>query len=37
MTSIKSQKNYFTAIKSTKKCFPAMWNWKKTGSQLFRV
>ena len=29
MTSIKSQKNWFTASRSTKKCFPAIWNWEK--------
>ena len=29
MTSILSQKNWFTASKSTKKCFPAIWKWKK--------
>ena len=30
MTSISSQKNWFTAIRSMKKCFPAIWkrkNW----------
>ena len=29
MTSISSQKNWFTAIRSMVKCFPAIWNWKK--------
>ena len=29
MTSIYSQKNWFTAIRSMKKCFPAIWNCKK--------
>ena len=29
MTSIYSQKNWFTAIRSTKKCFQAIWKWKK--------
>ena len=29
MTSILSQKNWFTASRSTKKCFPAIWKWKK--------
>ena len=29
MTSIFSQKNWFTASRSTKKCFPAIWKWKK--------
>ena len=28
MTSIKSQKNWFTASRSTKKCFPAIWKCK---------
>ena len=28
MTSIYSQKNWFTAISSTKKCFQAIWKWK---------
>ena len=29
MTLIKSQKNWFTASRSTKKCFQAIWKWKK--------
>ena len=29
MTSISSQKNWFTAIRSMKKCFPAIWKRKK--------
>ena len=29
MTCIKSQKNWFTASRSTKKCFTAIWKWKK--------
>ena len=29
MTSILSQKNWFTLIRSMEKCFPAIWNWKK--------
>ena len=29
MTSIYSQKNWFTAICSKKKCFQAIWKWKK--------
>ena len=29
MTSIYSQKNWFTAIRSKKKCFQAIWKWKK--------
>ena len=37
MTSIKSQKNCFTAIKSTKKMFPSYLELEKTGSQLFRA
>ena len=28
MTSIQSQKNWFTASRSKKKCFPAIWKWK---------
>ena len=28
MTSIYSQKNWFTAIWSKKKCFQAIWKWK---------
>ena len=37
MTSIKSQKNCFTAIKSKKQMFPSYFNVEKTGSQLFRT
>ena len=29
MTSIKSHKNWFTASRCTKKCFPAIWKWEK--------
>ena len=29
MTSIYSQKNWFTTSRSTEKCFPAIWKWKK--------
>ena len=29
MTSIYSQKNGFTSSRRTKKCFPAIWKWKK--------
>ena len=29
MTSISIQKNWFTKSRSTKKCFPAIWKWKK--------
>ena len=32
ITSIESQKNWFTDSRSTKKIFPAIWKWKKTGS-----
>ena len=32
MTSIKSQKNCFPAIKSTKQMFPSSLEWEKTGS-----
>ena len=28
MTCIESQINWFTAIRSTKKCFPTIWKWK---------
>ena len=35
MTSIKCQKICFTAINPRKKCFPAIWNWKKIVTQLF--
>ena len=37
MTSIYSQKNWFTAIRSTKKFFPSYLEVEKTGSQLFRA
>ena len=37
MTSIKIQKNCFTAIKSTKKMFPSYLELEKTGSQIFRA
>ena len=37
MTSIYSQKNWFTAIKSTKKMFPNYLEVEKTASQLFRA
>ena len=37
MTSILSQKNWFTASRSTKKMFPSYFKVKKTGSQLFRA
>ena len=37
MTSIYSQKNWFTASRSTKKnVFPAIWKWKKLGPSYFR-
>ena len=29
MTSIESHKNWFTACRIPKKCFPAIWKWKK--------
>ena len=29
MTSIESHKNWFTACRTPKKCFPAIWKWKK--------
>ena len=29
MTSIYSRKNWFTASRSTKKCIPTIWKWKK--------
>ena len=35
MTSIYCQKNWFTASRSTKKCFPALWKWKKLVSSYF--
>ena len=35
MTSIQSQKNWFTASRITKKMFPSYLEVKKTGSQLF--
>ena len=28
MTSIYCQKNWFTASRRTKKCFPAIWKWE---------
>ena len=37
MTSIKSQKNWFTASSSTKKMFLSYLEEEKTGSQLFRA
>ena len=37
MTSIQSQKNWFTASRRTKKMFPIYLEVEKTGSQLFRV
>ena len=37
MTSIKSQKNWFTASGSTKKMFLSYLEEEKTGSQLFRA
>ena len=37
MTSIKSQKNWFTASKSTEKLFPNYLEMEKTGSQLFQA
>ena len=37
MTSIQSQKNWFTASRSTKKMFPSYLKVEKTGSQLFRA
>ena len=43
MTSIKIQKNCFTAIKNwflrraQKKCFPAIWNWKKLVPRYFEL
>ena len=36
ITCISSQKNWFTAIRSTKKMFPSSFQVEKTGSQLFR-
>ena len=35
MTSIESQKNWFTALRSTKKMFTSYLKVEKTGSQLF--
>ena len=35
MTSIESQKNCFTASRSTKKMFPSIWKWKKLVSSYF--
>ena len=37
MTSIKSQKNWFTASRSTTELFPSYLEVEKTGSQLFRA
>ena len=37
MTTIYSQKNWFTAIRSTKKMFPSYLEVEKKGSQLFRA
>ena len=37
MTSIQSQKNWFTACRSTKKMFPSYLEVEKTGCQLFRA
>ena len=37
MTSIQSQKNWFTASRSTKKMFPSSLQVGKNGSQLFRA
>ena len=37
MTSIKCQENCFTASKITKKCFPAIWNWKKQIPSYFEL
>ena len=37
MTSIESQKNWFTASRSTKKMCPSYLEVGKTGSQLFRA
>ena len=37
MTSIYSQKNWFTASRSMKKMFPSYLEVEKTGSQLFRA
>ena len=37
MTSIESQKNWFTASRRTKKMFPSYLEVEKTGSQLFRA
>ena len=37
MTSIQSQKNLFTASRSTKKMFPSYLEVENTGSQLFRA
>ena len=35
MTSIYSQKNWFTAIRSTKIFFKAIWKWKKLVPSFF--
>ena len=37
MISIYSQKNWFTAIRTTKNMFPSYLEVEKTGSQLFRI
>ena len=37
MTSIYCQKNWFTAIRKTKVCFPAIWNWKKMVPSYFET
>ena len=36
MTSIYSQKNWFTSSRSMKKCFPAIWKWKKKVPSYFQ-
>ena len=35
MTCIYSQRNWFTVIRSTKKCFQAIWKWKKLVPSFF--
>ena len=37
MTSILSQKNWFTASRSTKKCFRDIWKWKKLVPSYFEA
>ena len=37
MTSIYCQKNWFTAIRKPKVCFPAIWNWKKMVPSYFET